>query len=89
VSEPRHPSVTVEYALRHPTGRIDDKDTATTYGPTSDLTDAQIRLDLAESDCLCSDDDEPHVLVARTVTVSDWTAQSAPSVAPEGLPSAP
>lgn len=77
MSEPTGASVLIEYALRHPAGKVDDQDTATTFGPTAYLQDAQSRLDLAVSDCLCSDGAEPHTLVARTVTVSAWAPQKA------------
>lgn len=59
---------TVEYAVRHPAGHVDDVETATRFGATDDPLLAMRLLDVAESDCLCSDGGT-HSLVTRTVTV--------------------
>ena len=69
------PSVAVEYALRHPTGHVDAVETATTFGPTPDLNAVREWLEVADSDCCCTDDiDNAHAVVTRTITVTDWTS---------------
>lgn len=62
-----------QYALRHPTGRVDEVATATKFGPTSDFAEAQRWLAVAQSDCLCSDEPSGHTLVFRVVVVTGWT----------------
>ena len=72
-------SVTLEFALRHRTGRIDEISTATTFGPMTSIYEAVRVLETAESDCTCIGvgDGGSHSLVARTVTISRW--QTLPS----------
>lgn len=73
-------AVAVEYAVRHPTGHIDEKSTATTFGATKSLYEAQVWVEYADSDCLCSDGSGPHIIVKRTIYVSPWCpATTSPS----------
>lgn len=65
-----------QWTIRHPNGRIEAKGTATSFGPTEDKQEALTRLETADSDCMCRDDDDErrHVLVTRFVPApTAWT----------------
>lgn len=65
--------VRVEYTMQHPDGHIEEKSTATSFGPNPHREQVEERLPLYDSDCLCAPRGKrQHKIVSRTVSVSDW-----------------
>lgn len=68
-----------QWTIMHPGGHIEEVETATTFGPTNDREFALKRLEIAESDCMCRDDQDErhHVLVYRDMPVPPpWTVEN-------------